>query len=186
MSRRPDNLKVAVVCRMVEWSIVATLAPNLANRYPLWCLMWPYWVFPARMGQMEREASDLSQRVAAELRAAQARLRFTWTAIEQATGIPNRTMSRMIKGKVDIPVAKLMLICEAAGLSVTDIIEDATRHMPYQLHDLLTNPTATASMSPDASVAPDNVTNIQQMDWNRYEGKKAADVDDEVQENPET
>lgn len=119
---------------------------------------------------VNREASDLSKRVAAELRAAQARRKFTWTSIEEATGIPHITMYRMLSGKVDIPVAKLMLICEAAGLSVTDILDDAARHMPANYMQSLL-------VYPDVSEGSDNVTDIRDTDWDAYQGKKAADRD---------
>lgn len=128
-----------------------------------------------------RQASDLSKRVAAELRAAQARHRFSWGDVEKATGITHVTMWRMLQGQTDISVAKLMLICEATGLSVTGILEDAMRHAPYKLHDLLTD----HSVSPTVSDGPATVTNTQQHDWNTYTGKKAADIDDEVQTDAE-
>lgn len=131
----------------------------------------------AKLADVEnREASDLSRRVAAELKAAQARGRWTWTAVEEATGIPHRTMQRMLNGQVDIPVAKLMLICEAAGISVTDVIDEATRHMPDgYLRNLLTCNTESSEVSEGTS----NVVSIRSTDWDTYEGKKAADKDDE-------
>lgn len=132
-------------------------------------------------GVVTRKASDLSRRVAIELKNAQRRKEFTWTAIEEATGITHATMMRMINGQTDIPINRLMLICEAAGISVTEVIEDATRHAPYKLHDLLTD----HSVSPTVSDGPASVTSIQQQDWNRYTGKKAADIDDEVQKDAE-
>lgn len=128
---------------------------------------------------VNREASDLSKRVAAELRAARARLGFTWTDIEAATGISHSSMQRYLAGDVDIRVDKLMLICEAAGLDVAEILEDATRHAPYELHDLLTDQRAPG----DVSEGDATVTNIEGTNWNQYSGKKAADIDDEVQED---
>lgn len=129
------------------------------------------------VGVVIREASDLSKRVADELRAARARLGFKWTDIENATGIPHSTMQRYLAGEVDMRVDKLMLICEAAGLDVAQVLEDAAKHAPYKLNDLLTD----HRVSPDTSQAPHRVKNIQQRDWNEYTGRKAADVDDEVQ-----
>lgn len=131
---------------------------------------------------VNREASDLSKRVAAELRAARARLGFQWTDVEKATGISHSSMQRYLAGDVDIRVDKLMLICEATGLDVAQVLEDATRHAPYRLHDLLTD----HSMSPDKSQAAPRVGRIQQQDWNEYTGKKAADIDDEVQKDAKT
>lgn len=128
-------------------------------------------------GVVTRKASDLSRRVAIELKNAQRRHGFTWTSIEEVTGITHATMQRMLNAQTDIPINRLMLICEAAGLSVTDIIDEATRHMPDNyLRSLLTYP--------DVSPAADNVVMTKPTDWNGYKGKKAADVDHEVLEDP--
>jgi DNA-binding Xre family transcriptional regulator len=118
--------------------------------------------------------SDLSRRVSAELRATAARRGTTWLSIEKATGIPHATMQRMIKGESDIPISKLMLICEAMGVPAMDVIAEATRLMPDNyLHNLLADP--------DASPATSSVVDIRSTNWETYQGKKAADVDDETE-----
>lgn len=135
------------------------------------------------MGTVEnREASDLSKRIAGELEAAKIRATklgkgWTWTSVERATGISHTTMQRMLAGKVDISVNRLMLICEAIGVPATTIIEEATRHLPDgYLQQLVA--------SPNVSDAATNVNDVQSTDWNRHEGRKAADTDDEVNSHP--
>lgn len=126
-----------------------------------------------------REASDLSRRVAIELKNAQHRLGFKWTQIEEATGITHTTMTRMLNAKSDIPINRLMLICEAAGLDAADIITEATRHMPDNyLASLLVSP---GPVSEDAATVTRMSTN-----WSDYQGKKAADTDNEVDETGQT
>ena len=102
----------------------------------------PYGTACATLAGVEkREASDLSKRVAVELKNAQNRHGFVWTDVEEATGIAHTTMWRMLNGKVDIPINRLMLICEAAGIEATDVIAEATRHMPDgYLRSLLSYP----------------------------------------------
>ena len=122
-------------------------------------------------GVNDRQASDLSKRVAIELRNARNRLGFLWADVEKTTGISHATMQRMLNGQVDIPINRLMLICEAIGVPATRIIEEATRHMPDgYIRDMLA--------SPPVSPAPRSVSPIQETDWNHYEGKKAADTDE--------
>ena len=77
-----------------------------------------------------RPASDVSKRVADELKAARIRHGFTWTDVEEHAGIAHSTMMRMLSGETDIPISRLLLICAAAGISASQIIEDAIRHMP--------------------------------------------------------
>lgn len=116
--------------------------PNGNKSSPTSHRVSPYGTACATLAGVEhREASDLSKRVAVELQNARNRHGFAWADVEEATGIPRTTMWRMLNGKVDIPIAKLMLICEAAGISVTDVIDEATRHMPDgYLRSLLSYP----------------------------------------------
>lgn len=96
--------------------------------------------------------------------------------MEEATGIAHATMTRMLNGWTDIPIHRLMLICEAIGIDAADIIREATRHMPDNyLASLLVSP---SPVSPTAS----NVVRSKPTDWDNYEGKKAADIDNEVHE----
>lgn len=138
------------------------------SRYGTWCAKLS--------GVVTRKASDLSRRVAIELKNAQRRIGFTWTQIEEATGISHATMTRMLNARVDIPINRLMLICEAAGLDAADIISEATRHMPDNYLASLLAPVS----APTPKVSP-----IQSRTWDDYEGKKAADKD-EVNEDPKT
>lgn len=115
--------------------------------------------------------SDLSARIGAELRAYHGRLKFSWTGIAKATGIPRANLYRMLNGETDIPVANLMLICAAAGIDAADLIEEATRHMPDNyLQSLL--------VTEGLSASSDNVTEL--VNWDEYRGRKAADNDAEA------
>lgn len=135
-----------------------------------------FWDFRAILaGVPNRPASDLSKRVAVELKNARNRHGFLWKDIEAQTGIAHATLSRMLNGETDIPVSRLMLICAAAGISAAGIIDEATRHMPDgYLQDLLTpDVTYPAVSSASATVPP-----IHETDWESHPGQKAALNDD--------
>lgn len=130
-------------------------------------------------GVVTRNASDLSRRVAIELKNEQRRQGFAWTDVEEATGIAHATMTRMLNGWTDIPIHRLMLICEAIGIDAADIIREATRHMPDNyLASLLVSPKATSDGGATVTTMSTN--------WSDYRGKKAADTDNEVDKDGKT
>lgn len=126
-----------------------------------------------------RNASDLSRRVAIELKNVQLRRGFTWGEVEEATGITHATMMRMLNGWVDIPINRLMLICEAIGVDAADVIREATRHMPD-------NYLASLLVSPSGMSDAEDTFSGRSTNWSDYRGKKAADTDNEVDKDGKT
>lgn len=120
-------------------------------------------------GVDKREASDLSKRVAAELKADQARRGWTARDVERNSPMSYTTIGRLLNGKTEISVADLFVICEAVGADAHEIIAEAERHMPAGYLKRLVSP------------APSNVTTLHERDWDTYEGRKAADYDPEAE-----
>jgi transcriptional regulator with XRE-family HTH domain len=122
------------------------------------------------MGTVEkREASDLSKRVAAELKADQGRRGWTARDLERKSPMSYTTIGRLLNGKTEISVEDLFVICEAIGADVHAIVKEAESHMPEGYLERLVSP------------APDNVTPLHERDWDTYEGRKAADDDAEAE-----
>lgn len=118
----------------------------------------------------KREASDLSKRVAEQLRIDQARRGWTARHVARATGIHYNSVIRMLNGKTEINVRELFLITEAIGTDAHTILTATEDAMPDGLvRGML--------VSEESS----NVTSIHETDWDSYQGAKAADYDAEAE-----
>lgn len=118
----------------------------------------------------KREASDLSKRVAEQLRVDQARRGWTAKHVARSTGIHYNSVSRMLNGQAEINVRDLFLITEAIGTDPHAILAATEEAMPDDLvRGML------------VSDVPANVTRIHETDWDSYKGAKAADYDAEAE-----
>ncbi|MGZ0067820.1 helix-turn-helix domain-containing protein [Microbacterium arborescens] len=64
-----------------------------------------------------------SQAVAAELRAARARLQVSYPALVESTGIPRNTLLRYLNGQRDIPMPAFGRIARALSLNPTQVLD---------------------------------------------------------------
>lgn len=116
-----------------------------------------------------RQASKLSALVGDELRAQGARRRWVWTDIEKATGITHGTMNRMLFGRTEITIERLLLICAATQTNPHALIESAVEAAPAYLEEITGVPQDGAK-----------VTVIPRHEWANYTGAWAADNDAEA------
>jgi transcriptional regulator with XRE-family HTH domain len=119
----------------------------------------------------KREASDLSRRVVAELKADQARRGWTLKDIQRGTGMAYRTLNRLFANERDMTIAELIKITDAVDLDAKTILDEADRQAPG------------GSLRNLVSQAADNVTALHETDWDTYEGRKAATNDEEASED---
>lgn len=128
-------------------------------------------------GCMEkREASELSKRVAEQLRIDQARRGWTAKHVARTTGIHYNSINRMLNGQTEINVRELFLITEAIGTDAHTILTATEEAMPEgHVREML------------VSEAPSNVTHIRKNgDWDSVlesDEDVAAHVDPEADED---
>lgn len=70
--------------------------------------------------------------VAAELRAARARLQMSFPEIASATGIPRNTLLRYFNGQRDIPVPSFGRIARAMGLQPGELLDSVQAELAEQ------------------------------------------------------
>ena len=76
-------------------------------------------------GSNARKHSALSLALADEVRAEMGVTRMTARALSKASGIPERTLARLVSGERSIDVAQLDMISRAFGLSMATLLQRA-------------------------------------------------------------
>lgn len=66
--------------------------------------------------------SNLTKRVAAEIRAEMARQTKTTADVAQETGLSQRTTHRLVKGEREITIGELEAVCRALGVQISQIL----------------------------------------------------------------
>lgn len=79
----------------------------------------------ARCPNVKRMSSTFTQRVAAELRAEQARKQITQMNVAASVGKPQTTVSRWLSGGTPLTVDMIDALCCALGIGIGDVIERA-------------------------------------------------------------
>lgn len=75
----------------------------------------------------KRQASDFSRAVGAALRGRYRKAGLSQENVADQTGIKYGTLRRMIAGEAEINVYDLALIAKVAGVTPTDVVEEAVR-----------------------------------------------------------
>jgi transcriptional regulator with XRE-family HTH domain len=76
-----------------------------------------------------RKHSALSLAMAAQIRAEMGAARMTVRTLAQKSGIPERTLSRLVSGERTIDVAQLDMICKALTLPMIDLFMRAEERL---------------------------------------------------------
>ena len=76
-----------------------------------------------------RKHSDLSLAMAAQVRAEMGVARLTTRALAQKSGVPERTLARLISGERTLDVAQLDGICRALGVPMIDLFARAEERL---------------------------------------------------------
>lgn len=72
-----------------------------------------------------RKHTELSLALAAQFRAEMGVARLSTRALAQKSGVPERTLARLISGDRTIDVAQMDKLCRALGLSIATMLERA-------------------------------------------------------------
>lgn len=79
----------------------------------------------------------LNGAIAGQLRAERSRARVTFDELHERTDVSRRTLIRLLNGERQISMAALESICEALGLSPSDVIASAQRHLEQEARAVL-------------------------------------------------
>lgn len=131
--------------------------------------------------------TDLSAAVGRALRHHQTDHRWKVARVERVVGMTQRLLGRKLDGESEWRLAEFLAVCAAVGADVPAIIAKAV--------DYLADP---AKQTPSARAVPDNVpepANDQSpadatvtpigVNWDAYQGAKAADNDVEADHEPQ-
>ena len=76
-----------------------------------------------------RKHSDLSLALAAQVRAEMGAARLSTRALARASGVPERTLARLISGERTIDVAQLDMLCRALDVPIPTMMERTYKRM---------------------------------------------------------
>lgn len=134
------------------------------------------------LGHMNRRTpSALTREVATVLKGRRAMAGMSLQATAEAAGISFTTAQRLFAGKTELPLPLFVTLCELFGADPGEILNEAERRLISK----------EAGKSRAASVSPATVANIRfrdddDVDWDAFEGRKAADYDSEADEDEPT
>ena len=92
-------------------------------------LIWRYCRIVTETAAQTDPADRYTAALAAELRAQRGVTGKTFPVISEATGITVQTLQRIFKGQRDLRASHLILIADALGVSVSDIVTAAQQRV---------------------------------------------------------